>query len=382
MERSIRSALVIGAGIAGQAAAIALADAGLRVTIVDGSPPRKKTRALSLWKNGRAALAELVGDAAKALTTHALDLVEVRSFAGDPLWTFPAGSWSGPGSARSVWHDDLLGLLLARAKRPQAIEHRHDALWRYVDDGTRVRVALRSGEQLAADVLIGADGLASPVREQLLGPEPPHDLGQEMTCDGIAVAALPEPVRARLCGPGQLLGPGRAFACQSEDARFIATRLGDDISWMATCLIGHPLCDAFARAAWPVCELIARRDPAVAAFRLHDRPRAPRWVRGGVALLGESAHPMTPELGQGACVTLEDAVVLRDSVRELGPRPGLAAYERARRPRVDWITGLAHQMAVTSLPNDRRLAALRDRLLPRVAPPFARAVFDRLVAWP
>lgn len=382
MERSTRSALVIGAGIAGQAAAIALADAGLRVTIVDRAVPTKAARALSLWKNGRAALAELVGDAADTLTTHALDLVEVRSFAGDPLWTFPAGSWSGPGSARSVWHDHLLDFLVAQAKRRPAIDHKPGTLWRYADDGTRVRAVLGSGEQLAADVLIGADGLASPVREQLLGPEPPHDLGQEMTCDRIAVAALPADVRALLCGPGRLLGPGRAFACQSEDARFIATRLGDDISWMATCLIGHPLLDAFARAARPVCELIKRRAPDVAAFRLHDRPRAARWVRGGVALLGESAHPMTPELGQGACVTLEDAVVLRDRVRELGPRPGLAAYERTRRPRVDWITGLAHQMAVTSLPNDRRLAALRDRLLPRVAPPFARAVFDRLLAWP
>lgn len=381
MRLSGHSALVIGAGIAGQAAAHALAEAGLRVTIVDRARPYKPTRALSLWRNGRAALARLIGDAEAArLSTHALDLVEVRSFAGDPLWTFPAGAWSGAGSARSVWHDDLLDRL--SETQPPAIEHHPGTLWHLVDDGVHVHAVLRSGDELQADIVIGTDGLASRVREQLLGAEPPHDLGQEMTCDRLDLAALPLLECQRLCGPGQLLGPGRAFACQSEDARFIATRLGDEISWMATCLIGQTIDHAFAGAAQAVRDLIARRDPDLRPFRLHDRPVAARWVRGGVALLGESAHPMTPELGQGACLTLEDAVVLGDSVRAHGPRPGLAVYERVRRPRVDWITRLAHQMAVTSLPKDRRLAGLRDWLLPRAAPPLARAVFDRLIAWP
>lgn len=93
MDNHGRTALVIGAGIAGHAAALALAAAGLEVTIVDGAPPRKPARAMSLWKNGRAALARLIDEEPAArLTTYALDLVEVRSFAGDLLWTFPAGA--------------------------------------------------------------------------------------------------------------------------------------------------------------------------------------------------------------------------------------------------------------------------------------------------
>lgn len=379
MDHHGRCALVIGAGIAGQAAAIALARAGLSVTIVDGPPPKKPSRAMSLWKNGRAALDKLLGEThAAALPTHALDLVEVRSFAGDLLWAFPAGAWSGPGSARSVWHDDLIDCLSRRSKA-LGVVHQEGALWCLSDDGARVDAVLRSGQELQADVVIGADGLHSRVREHLLGPEAPHDLGQEMTCGRISISA--DKLPAWLCAPGQLLGPGRAFACQSERARFIATRLGDDVAWMATCMLGESIEAAFVGAAPAVGELLNCK-PRTPAFRLHDRPLAARWVRGGVGLLGESAHPMTPELGQGACLSLEDAVVLNECVARLGPRPGLAAYEKLRRPRVDWITALAHQMAITSLPNSRPLAALRDRLLPRVAPPLSRVVFDRLIAWP
>lgn len=375
----MRSALVIGAGIAGQAAAIAIAGAGLTVKIIDGPPPRKPARAMSLWKNGRAALARLIGESgAKDLPTYALDLVEVRSFAGDLLWTFPAGAWSGPGSARSVWHDDLIERL-EEAATDRGVTRIDESLWHLGDDGRRVHAVLRSGKEESADLVIGADGLGSRVREHLNGAEAPHDLGQQMTCDRISVGDLP----AWLCGPGQLLAPGRAFACQSERARFIATRLGDDVSWMATCVFGESLAEGFVGAPTPVTELLRHHDQEkIRPFRLHDRPLAGRWVRGGIGLLGESAHPMTPELGQGACLTLEDAVVLGDSIKQLGVRPGLAAYERTRRARVDWITSLAHQMAVTSLPKSRPLAALRDRLLPRVAPPFSRVVFDRLVAWP
>lgn len=426
------SALIIGGGVAGWAAARALAGAGVGVTLVEEEAPSRPSRALSLWTNGRTALGRLIGaEAAEKVPTSLLDLVEVRSFAGDLLWTFPIGPWSGPRSARSVWHDDLLNAV----KRGAAITTKQGRLWRAVDDGTRVRAVLAAtketpaGEELAADILIGADGPHSTVRELLLGAERSHDLGQEMTCGLVAAARL-----KKSCGAGQLLGPGRAFACQSADARFIATRLDDRVSWMATTRIGRPLDEAFARAMPAVTEVIAatreqvaeekakaeqaaaeqakeaarvaaRREASLESnvtptaeaeparpvaqwvdplrpFRLHDRPAAAFWVRGGIGLLGESAHPMTPELGQGGCLALEDAVVLGEMVQLHGLRPGLAAYERVRRARVDWIVALAHSMAVTSLPGDRRLAAVRDRLLPLAAPPLARAVFDRLVAWP
>jgi len=366
-----RSALVIGAGISGYASAIALLDAGMDVTII-GDAPKKPTRAMSLWKNGREALREL---GIEFNSVHPLDLVEVRSFAGDLLWTFPAGAWSGPGGACSVWHDDLLEALHNKlASRAETLANRR--LWRFTDDGSRVHAVLDDGTECAATLLIGADGLYSTVREQLLGPETPHDLGQVMVSSRAQSSSLTQ----EFTGPGRLLGPGRAFACQSERARFIATRLGDEISWMATYQIGDSL-DVFDFAPRPVRELCTKGEKC-GPFRLHDRPSATTWTRGGVGLVGESAHPMTPELGQGACLSLEDAVFLEKSVKELGPRPGLAKYGRERRLRVDWISRLAHSMAVTSLPGKPRLALLRDRLLTLAAPPLARSVFDRLLAGP
>lgn len=368
-----RRALVVGGGIAGYAAALALSKAGMEVTIADDGCARRRTRAMSLWKNGHTALSELIGKETLSFLSPT-SLVEVRSFAGDLLWSFPVGPWS-EGNFWSVWHDDLLGALEKEAG-DRGIKPLRLSLWRFNDGPSGVHAVFADGQECVAEIMVGADGLGSRVREQLLGAERPHDLGQEMTSGRVSVSKI-----ARFRRPGQLLGPGRGFACQSESARFIATRLGDEISWMATTMVGDACAQAFASAMAPVQELMKATEESVGPFRLHDRPPAAAWVRGGVALLGESAHPMTPELGQGACLALEDAVVLGRCVKDLGPRPGLAAYERERRSRVDWITRLAHSMAVTALPGDRRLAALRDRLLPVAAPPLARAVFDRLVAW-
>lgn len=349
----------------------------MKVTLVDDGRASKRTRAMSLWKNGFAALGQLLDlPADKRSFLCPTSLVEVRSFAGDLLWSFPVGPWSG-GQFWSVWHDDLLDVLTKEAKA-RKITTLKGVLWRFADGPSGVHAVFADGQERSTELLVGADGLGSRIREQLLGAERPHDLGQEMTSGRAPVSAV-----KGFCRPGQVLGPGRAFACQSESARFIATRLKDEISWMATTTVGDVCERTFASAMAPVQALIgAEGGEKFGPFRLHDRPLAATWVRGGVALLGESAHPMTPELGQGACLALEDAVVLGRCVQRLGPRPGLAAYERERRSRVDWITRLAHSMAVTALPGDRRLAALRDRLLPIVAPPLARATFDRLVAWP
>ncbi|MZE49853.1 hypothetical protein GTY86_00655, partial [Streptomyces sp. SID5770] len=96
----------------------------------------------------------------------------------------------------------------------------------------------------------------------------------------------------------------------------------------------------------PVADLIHTTDPD-ALFRtpITDRPALPSWGKGRITLLGDAAHPMTPNLGQGACQAIEDAVALADSLDEYPDLPhALRAYEMRRAPRVDGIVRMARDL--------------------------------------
>ena len=92
------------------------------------------------------------------------------------------------------------------------------------------------------------------------------------------------------------------------------------------------LCERFAGFEPLVAELVRATD-TVMRHDLFDFVPMDRWTQGRVTLLGDAAHAMTPNLGQGACQAIEDAVVLADSVSRLGVLEGLAAYEGVRKAR-------------------------------------------------
>lgn len=383
-------AIVVGGGVAGLASSVALARAGISVTQV--GPPADATgtprRAFQLWSNAVAALTSLGIEVRRGPSgLHTLELVEIRAYSGELLWTLPVGPWSGATASGMIWEKDLLDLLAARNG---AARHLHSRLCGLSDDGVRVQATLESGAVLDADFLVGADGLDSCVRDLLLGPDLPRSLGQVMSI-GETPADTLEPGMAQ---PGRLLGPGRAYGTQAADRRFWAVRMHDTVYWMATVLqdlantrAGAPqgewkseLAHLLRHAPGPTAALVAA-GVCGAPFLVRDRPPARAWVVGAVGLLGDAAHPMTPDLGQGACLALEDAVVLADAVRRLGARGGLAHYARERRTRADAVAALSHAMAASALPGEPRRAWLRDRLTPLVVPPLARSVMTELLSY-
>lgn len=383
-------AIVVGGGVAGLATSVALTLAGVDVTrvgppVTAGDRPR---RALQLWSNAVAALASLGLSPDRSL--HPLELVEIRAYSGELLWTLPVGPWSGATASGMIWEQDLLDLLGAR----DSARHDPARLRSLSDDGSRVRATLESddGRQatLDGDLLVGADGLDSCVREHLLGPDLPRSLGQVMSIGETPASELEPDTRL----PGRLLGPGRAYGTQAADRRFWAVRMQDTVYWMATVLQDlattragaapdewrSELVHLLRHAPGPTAALV-EAGSCSAPFLVRDRPPARTWVAGGVALLGDAAHPMTPDLGQGACLALEDAVVLADAVRRLGVRAGLTHYARERRARATAVASLSHAMAASALPGEPRRAQLRDRLTPLVVPPLARAVMTELLSY-
>ena len=178
-----------------------------------------------------------------------------------------------------------------------------------------VRVALRDGSNaITGDLLVGADGLNSVVRQYVLGDGPPRYAG-ETIFRGISEFTLDRPDTCR-----EIFGDGRR-AAYYELAQ-------GRVYWWATAPVAQGtdippgerrayLMQAFGGWPFGIPEVIASTpESMILQNDIFDRKPAPRWHRGRVVLLGDAAHPTTPNLGQGACMAIEDAIVLARSVVE------------------------------------------------------------------
>jgi 2-polyprenyl-6-methoxyphenol hydroxylase-like FAD-dependent oxidoreductase len=364
-----RSAIVVGAGIGGLCAALALRQAGLEVTVLERNPTLDPIGAgIWMWPNAIHGLRSLgVGD--RVLRDAAPVGLTVRSSSGRPL--ADTGSDEFPrrfGAPLVVLARADLHAALAAAVGDDAL--RRDARCVAVDPET-ASVELAGGERLAADVLIGADGLRSVVRATLGGAEQPRFSGYT------AWRALmtPPPELAERVIDCKYTGRGRIF---------VSVGLGDgSLFWAATgrAVEGGRaassadrlhLLDALADWADPVQSIVAHTEPAaILRHDLYDREPLASWTRGRTTLLGDAAHPMLPNLGQGACQAIEDAVVLgRALTGAADPAAALRAYERERRSRATRVVLQSRRMARLEHVSGRVTRPLRDgfmRALPRSA---------------
>ena len=203
------------------------------------------------------------------------------------------------------------------------------------DDGPGVTARFSDGSSERGSVLVGADGLRSAVRKGLFGDEPLRYAGYT-SWRGIAprVPGVLDGSVAELWGRGLRFG----YAAISER----------EIYWFAVANAKEGERDADAHQAVverfgdftaPVPALIDAT-PKERVFRtdIHDRPPVPSWSRGRVTLLGDAAHPTTPNLGQGGCRAIEDAVTLaRCLVTGDTHEAAFSAYERLRVARTSRI---------------------------------------------
>jgi 2-polyprenyl-6-methoxyphenol hydroxylase-like FAD-dependent oxidoreductase len=225
-----------------------------------------------------------------------------------------------------------------------------------------VQARFADGE-LDCDVLIGADGLHSAVRATLFGASEPRYAGytsfRGVTYDR---CGLPENFG------GELWGRGRRFGgCAIDGGRFywFATlNAPADARHESAAAQKQDLLAQFAPFAAFVPALIAST-PKQAILRtdIRDRPPLSRWVQGRVALLGDAAHAMTPNLGQGACQAIEDALLLaRELARHEGIEQGLSAYEQARVARANAVVVAARRLGAIGQWQNPLACALRDGL--------------------
>ncbi len=255
-------------------------------------------------------------------------------------------------------------------------------LARFEDDGRSVVARFEDGREARGDVLVGADGLRSVVRAQLHPGEPLRYAGYP--CWRGLVRGFEHPELPR----------GLLRETQGRGARFGVGYVREDlVYWWATANWpqGQPvpggdkafLLDTFRTAHAPIPQLIAATDEAdLLRNDIQDRLPLERWGEGRVTLLGDAAHPMAPNLGQGACTAIEDGGVLAsvlDAAEDLAR--GLRCYEARRRERVSWLQQLSWRFGVIGQ-WERPLAVwMREQSIRLTPTRLLRRQYQQLWGW-
>jgi 2-polyprenyl-6-methoxyphenol hydroxylase-like FAD-dependent oxidoreductase len=362
-ESAAKRAIVVGAGIGGLAAGIALRNAGFVVTVIEqAQSARELGFALLLAPNAMLALQRLgVADALRA-EGAVIETGELRAGDGRVLKRAALGPVTRRLGAEALCalRPALHGVLL-RALGEDALRLDARAVGFAQTAGT-VQVQLASGERLRCDLLIGADGIHSVIRRQLLGEQPlrPSGLTAVRGVTRAGRAVLDGMISAQYFGRGIEAGIARASAdtlywfISSETAQMPSM----DVPLREATLAR--LCDfdpAFVNVVKQTDPEELRRD------ELFDRAPVARWGEGSVNLLGDAAHPMLPHAGQGAAQALEDAAVLGSCLaREPDVARALARYEALRIPRTTAVVRLARFNSKIGKVRNPLLCATRNLL--------------------
>ena len=369
MALSDTTALVIGAGVGGLSAALALQRRGVRATILEQADSVSETGAgLQISPNGLRVIDALgLGARLRSVAVEARR-VRLRDHRGRDLLALDIAAAGG--GHLLVHRQDLIDAL-ADAAREAGVDIVAGARVERIEAGARPRAHLCGAPAMEADLVIGADGLHSATRSALLADGPPRFAGQ------VAWRAVVA------CPPGAApealvhVGPGRHVVSyplrRGELLNIVAVQRRPSWEAAEAWMPDDPerLRAAFDDFAPDIRDLLGRVE-RTSLWGLFTRPVARRWHAPGIALLGDAAHPALPFLAQGACMALEDAWILADCLSGDDSRDAaLAHYQRRREARTRRIVRASARTAWKyhlSFPPARAAAHAALRLGGAVAP--------------
>lgn len=324
--------LIAGGGIGGLAAAVGLAGKGRRVLVLEKARRFGEIGAgIQLGPNAFHAFDYLgVGDAARSLAVYIDQLRLMDAMQGEEIVHIDLGEKfrARMGNPYAVVHrGELHGVFLDACQRHEMIELRTDAaVQSYEQDGHAVTALLADGERVDGAALIGADGLWSNVRAQMVGDGRPRVSGHTTYRSVIATDQMPEELRwnAATLWAGPKCHIVHYPLSGWKYFNLVVTYHNDAPEPVA----GKSVEIAEVRKGFEhIAELprqIIERGKDWKLWVLCDREPVSNWADGRVALLGDAAHPMLQYFAQGACMAMEDAVALSHSIEQSGADIGTA----------------------------------------------------------
>jgi len=341
---------VIGAGLGGLAAGVALRQAGFDVDVYEQAPEVTEIGGgINLGPNAVRVLYRLGlrpaldREAVRPLSTHQRRWQDGRTLQLAPLNPRCEELYGAP--HLTVHRADLLAII-ASGFAPERLHLGH-RLVGLSDKGDRVEAWFENSVRMTADVVIGADGINSTVRVALLGEEAPRFAGCVAYRGLVPVERIAD--LGLELGSQSWVGPGghfvHYFVSRGRLLNFVGWTEHDTWSredWTDRATIGRAL-QAFAGWHPQLRRIIGAADTCF-IWALFDREPLPRWSIGRITLLGDACHPMYPFMGQGAAQAMEDGATLAACLSAAGggvPDVALRRYEELRRPRVTRLQGMS-----------------------------------------
>ncbi|MGH3381640.1 MAG: FAD-dependent oxidoreductase [Actinoallomurus sp.] len=344
--------LIAGAGIGGLTAALALRRHGLPVEVYERRPGRDIENAgtgQTIYSNATTALSRIGLGGVLSSCGTVVSRAESRTERDTLLFETDLRGFEAADShpSMAVRRGALFRTLLEAAEAAGAVVHQGSPCVGYAETENGVALELEDGQKIDGSLLIGADGLRSKIRAQLLDDGGPTSLGI---------------TSYRGMGPENGgLADGTIYLFRGLDAKVAggAWPVGEGlVAWTVSTYAppgGHETDPALMKAhalellrgvnGPPRAIVEGTPEPDVLRTDIFIRQWSDTWGRGPVTLLGDAAHALPTELGQGACQAIEDAVVLAERVADASdPVAGLRAYERERMERVRWVHNRVHRM--------------------------------------
>lgn len=371
MDASPNRAIIVGGGIGGLSAALALQRAGLDVTVFERIPELREVGAgLSIWANAIKVLRQLgVADTIMAAGTEMHDY-QFRSWRGDTLIQVSVDDLTKRVGAPSIVARRAdLQMALYRALGHGVVQLGADCVG-FEQDERGVTAHFADGRQERGTFLIGADGIKSVTRVRQFGETKLRYSGYKCWR---SITEFKDPS----------FPAGSWWLYWGRGARFGLSHVDPGhVYWyaMVNAPEGSPdepvgrkqrVLERFRGWQHPVEAVIdATAEPTILRNDLHDLPPLERWGNGRVTLLGDAAHPTTPNMGQGACQAIEDSVTLAKCLaRTAGLSDGqevvsaLRSYELHRRTYAARITNLSWRIGAIGQWENPVACAIRNAVL-------------------
>lgn len=349
---------IIGGGIGGLTAAISLRRRGFDLQVFEQAPALLDLgAAIAIWPNAMLALQHL--DLADTVLAKAGVIKEIRWLTpeGKTLNAVNIDNFAAP--AVAIHRADLQRILLQSL--PSSIVKLGYSFLHQQDRVDPTTVSFTNSHTINCRFLIGADGIHSDVRNNLSDQPTPNFQGY-IVWRGIS-SVMPEQI-----------SPEAAMELQGCGKRFGIGPVGNGrVGWWAAANISHEnstgkeslhdaqgeLLELFEGWYSPVLDLVQATEK-ILRTEASDRPSTATWGRGRMTTLGDAIHPTTPNLGQGGCMAIEDAVVLARCFEKYGlTDSSLRAYERIRYARTAAITLASRVYGAIGQWESRTATALR-----------------------